>query len=62
MLERYGDVGWDTYILQVDDNDIIDGEVRIRSHKLITDNLGCRRDPLFVPVGLAKILKFVPWM
>ena len=39
-----------------------DGEVRISSHKLVADDLGCSGDPCVVPLDLAEIAKFVSWM
>jgi len=51
-----------TYTLRVDNGGVIDGEVRVHSHKLIADNCSCRGDPRVVPIGLAKVLKFVSWM
>jgi hypothetical protein len=51
-----------TYLLCANYNDIIDREVRICSHKLVTDDCSRGGDPRVIPVGLAEILKFVSWM
>jgi len=51
-----------TYILHRNNNNLINREVRIRSHKLVVDNFSCGDDPCVVPVGLTKILKFMSGM
>jgi hypothetical protein len=46
------------YLLQANDI-VINGAAHIGSQILVTDNVRCGDNPLFIPVGVAEILEFV---
>jgi hypothetical protein len=51
-----------TYLLCANGDNLVNGEVRICSNKLVLDYFCRRGDPIVVPVGVMKVLEFVSGM
>jgi len=51
-----------TYICQANELNLVNIEVCVCSHELITDNASSSSNPIVVPIGISEILKFMSGM